>query len=144
MIPITTVINAIDRRLSGGARYLAAAAVESSGRTGRVTCSYGVPDADGEPVVEVSLITYVDASAAGDRIELTVASAHAEGDTVTPQDVAGRPGYVLQGADGASLVLADGPRTVVVTVRPDVVAAAAPGSALEQIATAVLAPSDMR
>lgn len=138
LIPTTAVVDAVARPLPGGVRFVSVGPVESSGRTGRTTCGYGAPEGGGEPAVQVSLNGYVDAQTAQERIQLTVTRSQADGSSVVPQPVGDRSGYVLQGADGASFVVADGTRTLVVTLRRGVVPQPATRSALGEIAAAVL------
>lgn len=105
-----------------------------SGRTGRLTCSYGVPEVpEGQtppptpaPVpLEIAVSGYTDAETAAGRIESTVDSAQAAAATVTAQAVAGRDGFLLSDPEDISFVIADDVRTYVITLRHGVVPAAA-------------------
>ncbi|SDU75177.1 hypothetical protein SAMN04488563_4908 [Jiangella alkaliphila] len=118
-----------------------------SGRTGRLTCSYGVPEApEGQtppptppPVpLEIAVSGYTDAETAAGRIDPTVDDAQAAGALVTAQTVAGRDGFLLSDAEDVSFVVADDVRTYVITLRHGVVAAAAEPVVLVNLAAHVL------
>jgi hypothetical protein len=118
--------------------------LSDSGRTGRLTCTYGVPtDLDepatpGQPAapapvpptpvpppVEISVSGYTEADVAGARVEATVAGAQGSGTQIEAQAIGGRDGFVLNDPEDVSFVVADGARTYVVTLRHGVVPAAA-------------------
>src|SRR5450432_2672795 len=94
----------------GQVTYLRAAPVLQSGRTGRVTCSYGnpatttagvspstsAPTASATPLVQVSYITYTDAAIAAARVQATVEADGASG-VVTPTTVSGKPADIVIG-----------------------------------------------
>lgn len=151
------ILEALARPLPGEVSYLYAGPLPESGRTGRVTCGYGIggaaspaddvtpgqdpvagPD-DDAPALEVSLIAYEDAASAAERIEVTVRAAQASGSEVAPQPVGERQGFLLRGDERDTLVLADADRTVVVAVRRGLVPEGAVRPALIGIAQAVLA-----
>lgn len=109
--------------------------LSDSGRTGRLTCSYGVraapegrsatptPRPTPTPVpLEVSVSGYVDAEVAAGRISSTVDAAQAAGTTVQAQPVAGRDGFLLSDKQDVSFVMADDVRTYVITLTHGVVA----------------------
>ena len=105
--------------------------LRDSGRTGRLTCSYGVPVVpEGRsapptppPVpLTVAVSGYVDAEVAAGRISSTVDAAHAAGTTVQAQSVAGRDGFLLSDKQDVSFVVADDVRTYVMTLSHGVVA----------------------
>ncbi len=118
-----------------------------SGRTGRLTCTYGVPtDLDepatpGQPMpstppvpvpptpvpppVEISVSGYTETDVASARVEATVAGAQGSGTRIEAQPVGGRDGFVLDDAEDVSFVVADGARTYVITLRHGVVPATA-------------------
>ncbi|TDE07400.1 hypothetical protein [Jiangella asiatica] len=121
-----------------------------SGRTGRLTCSYGVPEVPpGQsapptppPVpLQISVSGYVDAETAAGRIDPTVDAAQAAGGTVQAQPVAGRDGFLLSDAEDISFVAADDVRTYVITLRHGVVPAAAEPVVLVDLAAHLLGAS---
>lgn len=128
-----------------------------SGRTGRLTCSYGVPvppeGATPPPApapaptpapvpLRVAVSGYTDAETASGRIGSTVDSAYARGGQVVAQSVAGRDGFLLSDAEDISFVVADGIRTYVITLRHGVVPADAEKVVLVELATFILDAPD--
>lgn len=125
--------------------------LSDSGRTGRLTCSYGVPEVPpGQsapptppPVpLTIAVSGYVDAETAAGRIPPTVDAAQAAGGSVQAQTVAGRDGFLLSDAEDVSFVVADDVRTYVVTLRHGVVPAAAEPVVLLDLATHLLGGSE--
>lgn len=118
-----------------------------SGRTGRLTCSYGVPEIPAgqtapptpPPVpLEIAVSGYTDAETAAGRIDSTVDGAQAAGAVVTAQAVAGHDGFLLSDAEDVSFVVADDVRTYVVTLRHGLVPAAAEPVVLVNLAAHLL------
>jgi hypothetical protein len=144
---------AIGAGLLGQVTYLRAAPVPQSGRTGRVTCGYGVPVrtpppvgtvqaaptpvAAAQPLLSASYITYVDAKTAAARVALTVQTDGA-GAVVTPAKVDGVPASVLIGSKSSELVMSDGARTIVLVASPEILTAGKAASALEAMAAIML------
>ncbi|AYY12897.1 hypothetical protein EF847_09465 [Actinobacteria bacterium YIM 96077] len=104
--------------------------LESSGRTGRLTCMYGVPTADEtaspspspeedpQPAVEIAVSSYVDEETAAGRIDTTLGATSRD---VEPQTIGGREGYLLAGDDEVTFIVAEGVRTYVITLMRDLV-----------------------
>jgi hypothetical protein len=151
LLPLGAVQQAIGKPLGGQVTYLRAAPVPKSGRTGRVTCDYGVtmttpsapagasatPTPAGRGLVEVSYITYVDAKTAAGRIQLTVQH-DSQNATLHPATVAGKKAYVLLGKEWNELVMADGASTYVIVMDPSVLPADRAPSALQVMAEAMV------
>ncbi|WP_157574405.1 hypothetical protein [Jiangella muralis] len=121
-----------------------------SGRTGRLTCSYGVPEVpEGTtppptppPVpLEIAVSGYTEADIAAGRIDSTVDGAQAAGTVVTAQTVAGRDGFLLTDVEDVSFVMADDIRTYVITLLHGVVPAAAEPVVLVNLAAHLLGAS---
>lgn len=142
LLPLGTVDSALGGHLAGETSFLKAAPLPASGRTGRITCGYGVTvGADGTkspPLVEVSYITYVDATTASHRVDLTINNSKTAGSTVTDVQVSGKPAAVLTNQTASVLVMGDGNRTLVVSVDASLVAAGSTAP-LIAMATAMLA-----
>ncbi|MGH8889126.1 MAG: hypothetical protein ACRDV3_05110, partial [Acidothermaceae bacterium] len=156
LLPVGTVERILGGPpLPGGVTYLRAAPVPQSGRTGRVTCGYGTPMSSvqsaspskspaatptpvGDPLVEVSYITYVDAKTAKQRVLLTVQNDAGKA-TLSQVDVGGTQASVLIGGQWQELLMADGARTLVVEVAPTILPAAKAPAALAAMAKAMLA-----
>lgn len=118
-----------------------------SGRTGRLTCSYGVaevpegqtPPPTPAPVpLEIAVSGYTDAETAAGRIASTVDGAQAAAATVTAQTVDGRDGFLLSDPEDISFVMADDVRTYVITLRHGVVPPAAEPVVLVNLAAHLL------
>lgn len=116
--------------------------LSDSGRTGRLTCSYGVRRGSAgrprPPRLEIAVSGYVDAATATGRIESTVDAAAASGGTVQPQGIGGRDGYFLSDNEDVSFVVADDTRTYVITLRRGVVPRRAVPVALLELARHLL------
>ena len=151
LLPLGTIQQAIGKPLGGQVTYLRAAAVPKSGRTGRVTCDYGVtataPSAPagasasaspaGHGLIEVSYITYVDAKTAAERVQLTVQH-DSQNATLHDATVTGKKAYVLLGKEWNELVMADGASTYVVEMDPSVLPADRAPAALQAMAEAMV------
>lgn len=118
--------------------------LESSGRTGRLTCRYGVgsgdetasPDPDEQlPAVEVAVSSYVDEETAAGRIDTTLGATSRD---VAPQSIGGQEGYLLDGEDDITFVTAEGVRTYVITLRHGLVGEAAEVVVLLELAGELL------
>lgn len=149
LLPLATVQQALGVALQGATNYVRAAPVPQSGRTGRVTCDYGIPappasagtSASPSPgtrgLVEASYITYVDAKTAESRVHLTVQT-DGQASSISNVTVGGKPGFVLLGKEWNELVMADGARTIVVEAAPSVLPAAKAPAALAAMASVML------
>lgn len=117
-----------------GASYLNAAPLPGIGRTGRVTCVYGLmptasgtsTTAAGKPgatstssvgaVLQVSVNTYKDAATAMTRENETLSGDAAAGYAEQRTDVGGHPATFIEETTATVLTLADGNRTFLVTL----------------------------
>jgi hypothetical protein len=118
MLPFTDLDRALGRPLFGQTVYVQGVPLPSIGRTGRVTCRYGLPrDRRGPAPVEVGVSTYTDAAAAERRVRATVAEQRGQGGTSREATVRGLPATLLGGPTTVTLVLAQGSRTVAVTLQ---------------------------
>jgi hypothetical protein len=139
MLPFTDLDQALGRPLFGETRYVLGVAQPSIGRTGRVTCQYGLARGGRGPApVEVGVSTYKDAESATQRVAATVAALRAGATSQTTGTVAGQPATVLGGRTGSTAVLAQGNRTVAVSVLR-AVAGGKPDKAVLAIAEKVVA-----
>lgn len=118
--------------------------LEDSGRTGRLTCSYGVPtrtgrrtpkDDEPQPAVEIAVSSYTDAETATGRIDATVGSTSRK---VEPQTIGGKEGYLLTGDGEVTFVVSEDIRTYVITLRRGVVPKAAEVVVILELATELL------
>jgi hypothetical protein len=169
LLPLGTLESILGFGILGQVNYLKAAPVPQSGRTGRVTCTYGTapgaaaptapaaptptptstakptgkptakPTASPTPVplVQVSYITYTDASTAAGRVQTTIEADGASA-TVSNVSVSGKAAYILIGPTSSELVMSDLARTIVVELSPTLVTSDKAPAALEGIAAAML------
>ncbi len=119
LLPFTDLDQALGRPLFGETRQIKGVAQPSIGRTGRLTCYYGLAKGGRGPIpVEVGVSTYEDAASAAERVTATVAAARGSGATSQANaTVAGQPATVLGMPAGFTVVVAQGDRTIAVTVR---------------------------
>jgi hypothetical protein len=123
LLPFTDMDQALGRPLFGQTRAVTGAAQPNIGRTGRLTCQYGLPDGGrGTPPVEVGVSTYVDAASASERVAATVAAIRTGGGASSQSSVtvAGLPATVVGNRSSFTAVLAQEARTIVVTVQRSV------------------------
>ncbi|MEI4270924.1 hypothetical protein TEK04_04250 [Klenkia sp. LSe6-5] len=134
---------ALGARLPGTSTYVVGLPEPSIGRTGRVTCGFGVTPATAtagasDPLLEVSLLTYTDPGAATDRVAAVVAARQGQGVTAGSATVPGAQAVLFAGAADTTLVATLAERTVSLTLVPGLLDAAATRAALEQLAAAAL------
>jgi hypothetical protein len=153
LLPLGTLDRILGFGVLGQVTYLRAAPVLQSGRTGRVTCSYGNPatatvgatpskatasaSTSTTPLVQVSYITYTDAAIATARVQATVEADGASG-VVTPTTVNGKPADIVIGAKSSELLMSDGARTLVIVLLPAVITPDKAPAALKAIAQTML------
>lgn len=117
MLPFTDLDQALGRPLFGETSFTLGVAQPSIGRTGRITCRYGLPKGGrGAAPVEVGVSSYVDPQSATERVEATVAQERKQGASYTAATVSGLPAMVISTKTGFIAVLAQGSRTIAVTV----------------------------
>ena len=118
LLPFGDLDQALGRPLFGQSRFTKGVPQPSIGRTGRITCQYGLnAQGRGTPYVEVGISGYTDAEAAQKRVQATIASARSEAATQGDVTVGGLPATLLGGGKVVTLVLAQGSRTVAVTLQ---------------------------
>ncbi len=118
MLPFTDLDQALGRPLFGQTVFTKGVAQPSIGRTGRVTCGYGVPNnGRGVPPVEVGVSTYKDVESATSRVEATVSQLRAIGASQRAATVSGLPATALSTGSSFTVLLAQGSRTIAVTVQ---------------------------
>jgi hypothetical protein len=138
MLPFTDLDQALGRPLFGDTRLVVGVAEPSIGRTGRITCQYGLARGGrGAAPVEVGVSTYRDADSATKRVAATVASLRGGAVSQSTATVAGQQATVIGDRSGFTAVLAQGNRTVAVTVLR--VTRGQPNRAVVNIAEKVLA-----
>jgi hypothetical protein len=117
LLPFTDLDQALGRPLFGQSRYVVGVAEPKIGRTGRVTCQFGVAaNGRGPALLEVGVSTYKDADSATDRIAATVAALRANAISQKTASVAGQNATMIGTKTDYNLVVAQGDRTVAVTL----------------------------
>jgi hypothetical protein len=140
LVPASTVAAVVGVSLPGATTYLLEEPLPESGRLGRVTCGFGVPDRPREApaAVEVSRNLYESDEAALARLPLTRDAAVAEGDQVRDAPIAGLEAFLVLDDESVSYVIADPPETVVLTLQRGLVPPRAEQAVLEDLAAVVL------
>ena len=114
------------------------------GRTGRITCGFGVVPATadagaGAPLLELSVFTYTDEQSAADRVDATVDAQQAKGVRFDEAVVPGASAVLLTGPEEATLIATVGPRTYSLSVVPGILDEPGTLPALQQLMGDVLA-----
>ena len=117
LLPFTDLDQALGRPLFGQSRYVVGVAEPKIGRTGRVTCQFGLAaNGRGPALLEVGVSTYKDADSATDRIAATVAALRANATSQKTASVAGQDATMIGTKTDYNLVVAQGDRTFAVTL----------------------------
>ncbi len=130
-------------QLGGSTTYVIDVPAPAIGRLGRVTCGYGVnvtaTGSQSTPVLDASVMLYVDRASANERVEVSVAESRAKGEVVTPTQVGGRPGYTFETPERVSVVTSEGTRTALVGIEANRLPADQAKQALVTLANRILA-----
>ena len=117
MLPFSDLDQALGRPLFGQSRFVLGVAEPSIGRTGRVTCQFGLAaNGRGPAMLEVGVSTYKDAASAADRVAATVAALRATATSQKTATVAGQDATMIGTKTDYNLVVAQDDRTVAVTL----------------------------
>jgi len=113
-------------RITGTTNYLVGVPEPGIGRTGRVTCSYGViPNADGTssaPLLQASVFTYDSIESAIDRVDTVVSQGRNAGNRTQDVPVGDYAGVLIVSVAEATLVVAVEDRNYAITLAPGLVA----------------------
>jgi hypothetical protein len=119
LLPNAEVQRAVGQ-LGGSTTYVFDVPAPDIGRIGRVTCGYGVnvtaTGGQSTPILDASLMLYVDAASAQRRVDVSVSESRTRGESVTPIEVGGQPGFVFETSERISVVGINGPRTALVGI----------------------------
>lgn len=138
LLPFTDLDRALGRPLFGESRFTKGVGQASIGRTGRATCQYGLGrGGKGPAAVEVGISTYTDAEAAAKRVQATISDARGEGATQGEATVGGIPATLLGAGKVVTLVLAQGSRTLAVTLQRTLARSLGSGITLNKATTSV-------
>lgn len=118
LLPFTDLDRALGRPLFGESAFVKGVAQSSIGRTGRVTCRYGLARGGrGVAPVEVGVSTYRDVESAMRRVQATISAQRGQGATQSEATISGVPATLLGTRTAVLVVLAQGSRTVAVTLQ---------------------------
>jgi hypothetical protein len=143
LLTLRQIDAALGTPLPGETRFTVGTAEPDIGRTGRITCGFGVvPASDdagaGDPLLQLSVFTYTDEQAAADRVDATVDAQQAQGVRFDDAVVPGASAVLLTGPDEATLVATVGSRTYSLSLVPGILDEAGTQPALQQLMGDVL------
>ncbi|HEV7871127.1 MAG TPA: hypothetical protein VGO95_07720 [Modestobacter sp.] len=144
VVRLSQVDEALGTVLAGDSSFTEGSAEPGIGRTGRVTCGFGISPATdtsgaGDPPLELSVFSYTDVGAAADPVEAIVAAQEAQGARSEQLTVADAPGVLLSTRQDTTLVVTVQARTCSPTLLPGILDAAATSVALRRLMADVLA-----
>jgi hypothetical protein len=123
LLPAAAVDNALGRSLGGRTAFVVGLPEKDIGRIGYLNCRYGLASTQANAVAkaEIGISLYQSAALAAARIPATVGDYSGHGARSASTTVDGQQATVLTGGTGAgytepTLVVADGQRTVAVSV----------------------------
>lgn len=121
LLSLGTIEDALGHPVPGKIAFVVGLPDASTGRLTYLDCRYGITSAGGTPGIEIGVNLYRTPAKAAARIAPTVSDFTAHGAAATSATVAGRPATVLLGGLGSgygpTVVLADGQRTIAVTLQ---------------------------
>jgi hypothetical protein len=141
-LPVTSIDDALGRPVIGRTSFILGIAEPNIGRLARINCQYGLSTpVKGKPtpgpLIEIGISLYNSVAQAGRRVEGTLEDYRTHGAIPQNVSVATVPATILTGYTAPTIVLAAGPRTVVVTVSTRLVSSS-PTSTLVLLAKAAL------
>ncbi|MBA3798640.1 MAG: hypothetical protein H0X18_05975 [Geodermatophilaceae bacterium] len=142
LLSLEAIDAGIGSRITGTTQYVVGVPEPGIGRTGRVTCSYGViPNADGTssaPLVQASVFTYDSAESAADRVEIVVSQGRDAGSRTQDVPVGDYAGVVIITVTEATLVVAVQDRNYAITLAPGLVSDDALAQAMASLAESAI------
>ncbi len=116
VLSVANVSHALGKPVKGKTVFLRNVALPKIKRTGRVTCYYGVKTTISKSPVQAGLSAYSTEEAATSRVAITVAAEQSAGAIVRATKIGDVAGTVLVGRTGSLLVMAQGQRTLAVSL----------------------------
>ena len=142
LLRVEAIDAALGFRIVGSTNYVVGLPEPEIGRTGRVTCFYGViPNPDGTPappLVEASVFTYNSVESALARIETVVSQGREAGDRTQDVPVGSYDGVAIISVTEATLVVAVDKRNYAITLAPGLVTDEQLGQALADLAESAI------
>ncbi|PRY42297.1 hypothetical protein [Umezawaea tangerina] len=119
IVPTTQVAQGIGQDLPGDTRMIIGLPEPSLGRTAKIDCYYGIPDAKPLPdaVVVVGISTYADEATAKGRVTESVDAERSEGAAVSEVDVGKQKASMIANAQERLVVGSLGKSTFVVRAK---------------------------
>jgi hypothetical protein len=134
LLPFTDLDRALGRPLFGQTVFTKGVAQPSIGRTGRITCGYGVPNGGrGVPPLEVGVSTYKDVESANDRVQATITQLRKIGASQGTATASGLPATVLGTGTSFTVLVAQGSRTIAVTMQRKLSNTSGPAVAVTEV-----------
>ncbi|HEY2296865.1 MAG TPA: hypothetical protein VGH43_03990 [Jatrophihabitans sp.] len=120
LLSVGTIVDALGHDIGGKTAFVVGLPDATTGRISYLNCRYAVGPGAPTGRIEIGVSLYRTAAKAAARIGPTISDYVAHGARSTAASVDGRPARLLLGGAGAdyapTVVLADGQRTIVVTV----------------------------
>ncbi|HEX2903528.1 MAG TPA: hypothetical protein VHO01_08740 [Jatrophihabitans sp.] len=142
LLPVSTVDEALGRPVIGSTAFIRGIAEPNIGRLTYLNCKYGIPKAvKGRPApvaqLEIGVSLYKSLAQAQTRVQGTVDDYRSHGAAPQQLPVGEAQATLLTGYGLPTLVVADGPRTVAISISPALIRTAAQAS-LQTLARTVL------
>jgi len=144
LLSLRQIDAALGTPLPGETTFTVGTGQPEIGRTGRITCGFGVVPATedaaaADPLMQLSVFTYTDAQAAADRVDATVDAQQAQGIRFDEAVVPGASAVLLSGPDEVTMIATVDARTYSLSLVPGILDAAGTQSALQSLMGDVLA-----
>lgn len=144
LLTVAQVTDGLGVRLPGTTSFVLGQPKPDIGRTGRVTCGYGVTAAtdtagESDPLLEVSVFVYSDPQAAADRAQAVQGSREAQGVRVDPATVPGADALLFSSPDDTTLIATVAERTYALTLVPGLLDPPGTQAALQTLAAEAIA-----
>jgi hypothetical protein len=121
LLPIITVEPALGHPLTGRTAFVIGTPEKDIGRLAYINCRYGVRSGGKAPMLEIGVSLYKTAAQAAQRIPATASDYINHGATDATATIGGQQAHILTGGRGTgyaapTLVMADGQRTLAITL----------------------------
>ena len=147
LLPVTVVDEALGRPVIGNTSFIRGVAEPNIGRLTYLNCRYGIPKAvKGKPApvaqLEIGISLYKSVAQAASRLQGTIDDYRSHGASPQAVTVGDVQATVLTGYGQPTLVAADGPRTVAITIDAKLIASAAQATLQTLTQTVLVATSN--
>lgn len=147
LLPVTTIDEALGRPVIGSTSFIRGIAEPNIGRLTYLNCKYGIPRAvKGKPApvaqLEIGISLYKSLAQAQSRLQGTIDDYRSHGASPQQLSVGEAQATVLTGYGSPTLVVADGPRTVAITIDAKLITTAAQATLQTLTRTVLIATSN--